>query len=329
MDLDTLNVPAGKLVGAFLLCCPDLDETPEPFAPTNALTLMRNQIVGASGRAGVVGRHRLIEALAYFLRADPDWTEESLVEPLMEDSPESIALWRAVGRRTRYASTLGFLGDAMVARATDARIDKSTRRSLAFSLVVESLHAFNDQRESAIALERVQQMLRAVDDEVRAHAAHTVVQFLKEISSAADETLHPEQVFGRAVAPFLAQVWPQEKSLVTPGVSNAFAELPANARNEFAKAVAAIERFVVPFSCWSLMDFGLFDSDGEQPQLSDLESSEKATALLRLLDLSVGDQEGAVVPHDLASALEHIEKVDPSLMQQPSGRRLATLARRR
>jgi hypothetical protein len=173
-------------------------------------------------------------------------------------------------------------------------------------------------------------MLRTLDDEVRASAANAVQQFVRELSeqqindhsatSAAD-------LFRTAAAPFLREVWPQERSLATPGVSKAFADLPAVSGAAFEEAVSAIERFLVPFECWSMLDYGLFGDDGEDKKLSIIDNEAKARALLRLLDLTVAS-DGAVVPYDLTDALDQIRFVAPHLVDSPTYGRLSTAARR-
>ena len=99
MDLDTLNTPVGKLVGVFLAACPNLQANSRPFDADGAPGAMRETTIMALGRSGLIARHRMIEELPYFLRADPDWTIQHLTAPLMTDGPDVIALWRAIGRR--------------------------------------------------------------------------------------------------------------------------------------------------------------------------------------------------------------------------------------
>jgi hypothetical protein len=197
--------------------------------------------------------------------------------------------------------------------------------------VLESLHAFREGRDSVIANAKIQQTLRAVDDEVRANAAQMVQRFL---SSTANSTkLQPQQsadeVFRLAVMPFLENVWPQERSLSTRGVSAAFADLPAAAGEGFSEAVSAVERFLVPFDCWSMYDFGLGGEVDGVTRLAYINTPDKAAALLHLLDRSIGTAEGAVVPTDLAEALNQIRSVAGKLAGDPAFRRLETVTRRR
>ena len=339
MDLDTLNTPAGKLVGVFLAACPTLTLGSQAFAVGSLERQMRDVVIASTGRSGLIARHRLIEALPYFLRADPDWTQEHLIAPLLNDDGASLALWRAIARRTHFTDVLKIIGGAMAERATDRRLGRETRRRLVFSIVIEALHAYRERRDPAVPNSRVQQMLRTLDDEVRASAANAIQQFVRELSAKAREDGQPEgeepeigasaaALFRSAAAPFLRDVWPQERSLATPGISGALADLPATSREAFAEAVDAIARFLVPFECWSMLDYGLYGEEGETKKLTIINDEDKAKALLRLLDLTVGTSEGAVIPHDLTDALDQIRSVAPSLADAAAFRRLSTAARR-
>jgi hypothetical protein len=335
MDLDTLNTPAGRLVGVFLEACPALRERVNPFASETSLRRMRDAAIAAPGRSGLIVRHRFIESLPYFLGADQDWAQAQLLAPLLQDNGGTLALWRAIARRTHFTEVLKIIGPAMAERAADSRLGRDTRRMLVFSLVVESLHAFKERRSAAVPNARIQQMLRSVDDETRASAANAIQQFVRELSAvAASKTSPPSaaELFRIAAIPFLEQVWPQERSLSTPGVSKAFADLPATSHEAFPEAVQAIERFLVPFDCWSMVDYGLYGDEGKdeskRPRLELIDDKAKAKGLLRLLDLTVGTVESAVIPHDLTDALDQIRTCDPALAETTEFKRLATAARR-
>jgi len=330
-DLDTLNTPSGKLVSAFLSACPSLSDIPNPFHDEGALRSMRDAVIDCTGRSALISRYRLLESLRYFLHADRGWTQRNLIDPLVRDDDESIALWPAAARGPVFTDTLLFIGNAMAERATDRRLGRETRTRLVFSLAVETLHAFRGSREPAVSNLRVQQVLRSLDEGVRAAAADTIQQFVHEISEneATDDLRTAEAaVFRSAAAPFLAQVWPQERSLATPGVSRALADLPATSGEAFSEAVEAIERFLVPFQCSSMLEYGLYGDDGGVEKLSIVNDETKAKALLRLLDLTVGTSENATIPHDLTKALDQIRRVVPALVSNSAFRRLSTAARR-
>ena len=330
-DLDTLNNPTGKLVSAFLSACPSLAEIPSPFLHGSTLRVMRDAIIDCTGRSGLISRYWLLEHVRYFLQADRDWTQQNLIDPLFQDDDVSLVLWRAAAQGPLFTDTLTTIGDAMVERATDRRLGRETRTRLVFSLIVESLHAFRESRGPAVSNPRIQQMLRSIDDGIRADAADTIRRFVLDVSkfeSESDPSSAAATVFCLAAAPFLAQVWPLERSLATPGVSSALARLPATSGEGFAEAVETIERFLVPFECWSMLEYGLYGDDGGKRKLSIINDEMKARALLRLLDLTVGTSEDATVPHDLTDALDQIRRVAPGLVSSPAFRRLSTAARR-
>lgn len=331
MDLDTLNTPAGKLVGVFLRACPNLEEGVHAFSASSIERQMRDTVIAADDRSRLIAQHRMIEHLPYFLRADHNWAEEHLITPLQKDDGAAIALWRAVARRTHFTHVLEIIGRVMSERASDNRLGRETRRRLVFSLVIECLHAFRESREPAVPYQRIQQMLRAVDDEVRSSAANAIQIYVRDLSAKPrlDQLSQtPEDHFNIAASPFLSTVWPQERSLATPGVSRALADLPATSGQAFAEAVATIKRFLVPFDCWSMINFGLYGDVGGTNKLAIIDDQAKAQALLDLLDLTVGTSEGAVVPNDLTDALDQIRSVDPSLVESQAFRRLSTAARR-
>jgi hypothetical protein len=331
LDLDTLNTPSGKLVGAFLDSCPSVTPGSRPFADNADLLAMRTAIMNAQGRTTVIARHRLIESLPYFLETDPEWTQANLIAPLMVESAEALALWRAIARQTQFYKVLKIIGDQMTERAVRRDLGRETRQSLVFSLIVECLWALQEQRDPAVPYSRVQQMIRSLDDEVRAYAADALHRFVSSVPASPqgkERSLSPEIVFQNAASPFLTRVWPQERSLTTPGVSRGFAHLPAATKGAFSDAVNAIDRFLVPFDCWSMLDYGLYgDEDGES-KLSGIDSEDKVAALLQLLDHTVGTSEAAVVPYDLSSALDQIQNISPRLVDSPVFRRLAAAARR-
>jgi hypothetical protein len=277
----------------------------------------------------LIGRHRLIESIPYFLGADRVWAQEVLLRPLLQDDAASLALWRAISRRTQFTEVLSIIGNQMAERATDHRLGRETRRNLTFSLIVETLHAFSEAREPAISNSRMTQTLRNLDDEVRAYAANTIRRFVNDVSAGKGNTVpSAATLFRAAAAPFLEKVWPQERSLATPGVSKALADLPATSDEAFAEAVSSIERFLVPFDCWSMLDYGLYGDENGEKKIKQIDDVPKAEALLHLLDLTIGTSEGSVIPLDLTDALDQIKDVAPQLSDSPAYRRLATAARR-
>ena len=200
-------------------------------------------------------------------------------------------------------------------------------------MVHEGLTTFRDNREPSITKTLISQALRAANDEIRGEAAFAIWNFQDYAYKKGQGSLPPRRTFLSAVKPFLEHVWPQERSLATSSVSHHFSCLPAVSGEAFAEAVDEVARLLVPFDCWSLLAYGFNESDMSDdfgmPRLSDaVDDSPKAHALLRLLDLTVGDSQDAVVPDDLSTALDRIESIAPRLTSDPAFRRLAAAARR-
>lgn len=333
-ELDHLSLystPVGHLVSVFLAKSYSFEPGNRPFDQVQELRGMRDNVAAATGRPRLIALARMLWGLPWFLTADPEWTRSHLITPLLAESPEALALWQAVAGTTLFYSTLLKIGEGALTRATDSRLRRETRESLAWSLVVEVLHAFKEGREPAVPKPKVQQMLRLVDDEVRTKAASAVQRFV--IDHSKEQTGHqvstPEELFLKAAKPFLEEVWPQERLLSTSGVAQAFARLPSACGEQFAEAVSVIERFLVPFNCWSLIDFGLDVGPENSTELVKIDNRDKAEAFLLLLDRSIGRTQNAVTPLRLDRALEHIRVLSGAVTRTPQYRRLAALARQR
>jgi hypothetical protein len=321
--LDTLNTSTGKLVGVFLANCPTLKDEKNLFASNAELLTMRDEIATTEGRAGLISRLRLIESLPYFWLAMPDWTSKNLLEKLKENTPEARALWRAVSRRTQFYEILKIIGVMMADRITDPLLGRDAKKSFLFSLVIECLHAFQQKRDPAVSYPRIQQVIRSAEDEVRAHGADAIGRFVRDVPASSKEDL-----FRQAVIPFFQKVWPKDLSLVTPGISKALADLPASSNAAFVEAVDVIEPYLVPFECWSMADYGLYGDEDGSPKIAQVDSYAKASALLKLLNLTIGTAEGSVVPYDLPEVLDQVRGIAPQLAGSQIFRRLATAARR-
>ncbi|MCY3839116.1 MAG: hypothetical protein OXH09_10810, partial [Gammaproteobacteria bacterium] len=327
MDLDVVNTEAGHLVGVFLQACPTIESDEQnPFENNVGLGRVRDELVRTQGQALLIARHRLTAALHYFVQADEAWAKANLVDPLVADNANTPALWRAVSSRVLRRDVLKLIGRHVAERATDRKLDGDTRRRLLRSLVGEALGAFLEQREPAVGHARLHQVLRLVEDEMRSSAAHVVVDFIEQVGDM--QGRNAADVFLTAGARFLEEVWPRDRSLVTPGVAKAFAELPAASGEAFSAAVDAVMSLLVPFDCHMLMDFGFGTGRTEGEGLEVIGDQAKARALLDLLDATLGPDEDATVPYDLSDALAHIELVDRRLAESRQFRRLATAARR-
>lgn len=326
---DPLNAPVGRMIESFFAACPPIGgNSGHPFQEGTPQRAMRDAIAQSTGRARQIARRRLAQELRYFLAADRQWTATFLIEPLKQESDKTLLLWQEVARQRITRHLLEVLGSEIAERATDLRLPREVRSALMYSVVVDCLESYRSRDIPAVAHARVTQLIRAVDEDVRAEAAQSVQQFVREMPASLAEAggaVTPESVFASVAEPFLREVWPQERSLSTPGVSRAFADLPAASGAAFADAVAAVDRFLVPFDCWALHDFGFFEEEDLRRIVATVAD---AGALVRLLDLTIGANDEAVVPHDLSFALSHIRNISPKAASMAAFGRLAAAARR-
>lgn len=327
---DAINNPTGRLVDVFLRACPRNPERGQAPEWPGSVLRMRDTLMSAHGTSRLVVLYRLIEWIDFFLRADPSWAHAHLVSPLGNDGHDTATLWDALAYRMRSRNVLSAVGNLMLARTTDTSLRRSTRGALVTNLIAECLLAYRDARAPVVALDSVQQMIRKLDDELRVGAAHVMRDFIS--FDPADAQMQPDdwtaaKLYQCAIEPFLASVWPQERSLVSPGVSEALAALPAATRGAFAAATAAVCRLLVPFECWSLHQFGLRTDRSECWSEAGVIDEPSAEALLTLLDCTIAAVEGTVVPHDLSMALEHIRATAPRLARTTEFRRLEAATR--
>jgi len=174
-----------------------------------------------------------------------------------------------------------------------------------------------------VDLNSTQQMLRMGDDIVRAGAVEALKDVLKDKALGMD--LDARFALVRSI---FQEAWPRERTLNSPTVSEALADLPAASGNHFEAATEMIFPYLVPFDCWSLYDYGIWRTSDPGHSIYGIETARQAEALLTLMDRTIGNQEGAIIPNGLDQALEHIRSLQGALETDGRYQRLSTLTRR-
>jgi len=328
LEIDALNSPIGQLTGAFLNACPNLNRAPDPLRSDAGLQRLAALVAATAGRSGGVTRFRCAMRLPYFLRADPEWTEATLILPLERGGSEADALWRAVTHSGLSPEALARLGVLMARRAMVAGgLDRETRLGLVDRACSAALSALWHARCDTGLLREVEQMLRVCSDEERSRAAAIPEQVLGAPGGTDGPALRSrEEVFERVVEPFLREVWPKDQSGATPSVAAAFASLPAAAGRRFAEAVAAVRRYLVPFEAWSTHAWSLDAENQGEGGLDVILGPTEARAALDLLDRTIGAQAGARVPSGLDLVLASLAAKEANLKRDGRFRRLAALS---
>lgn len=327
-DHERLSTPAGRLASAVLRLAPEV-ERGRQLTEHPEFSRILESIVDVSGRAKLFGLVHLIDGVRWLLRANRAWTEEHLIAGLKERSESALLLWESL---CRYGLR-GGIPEILVEDALELAegrekptLSERSRQRLLSTLVWNALSAFLWDRKPVVEPLQLQQLLRRLSVEMRTHCATELWRWLVNLG---DDSPDPEELFCKAVQPFLEHVWPQELDLVSRGVSHSMAGIPAASRGEFVAAVAAVERFLVPGSVTSRHGYGLYgEEDGREVLEIVVDEPAKAKALLRLLDLTVGDEEGVLTPLGLDELLARVRDVEPALVLQPGFARLTTLAQR-
>ena len=294
---------------------------------------MRDCVIGTSGHAGLVARCHMMEKFSVVLQSAPAWTKQHLVARLRADDHESVLLWRAIASGEIDANALRTLGDSTLQWTRDSRIGEVAQENLVEHVVYEVLNALHSERAAAVSCASALQMLRRGSDTTRIVAARTIKSFVEHAIGDTSDRQVPDAVFLRAVQPFLQKVWPKERSFATRGVSRELCSLPAMSGEAFAEAVVEVERFLTPFDCWSMLDYGLCDAEDTEsilvPHVSTvIDSALKANTFLRLLDSTIGEARDATVPSDLSEVLNWMATKSPSITRDRAFRRLSAAARR-
>ena len=332
-QFDPFHLPVGKLLRVFFALFQFKNEIRDPFGDGSLLTPMRDCSIAAPGRSGLIAHFQFTQKLPEFLQIAPAWARQRLIDPLLMDNEKSVLLWRAVASTWIDSDVLETIGAEASKRILDDRLGKDTRKDLVSCLVHEGLTALQDRRAPSVSLALISQTLRTADDEIREEAAYEIGQF-QDYAYKSGQGPHALGIsFRSIIKPFLERVWPQERFLTTAGVSHHLSCLPAVSGEAFPEAVHEVERFLVPFDPWSMLSYGFHEGDmAEQmriPQLADvIDDAKKAQALLRLLDLTIGDSENSAIPTDLSVALDRIASKAATLTSYPAFRRLAAAARR-
>ena len=333
MSVDVVASPAGQLARLFGSLCPTVRSGDRPFEEDRELAVLRDQMASTEGYAGLLACYVFVRNLAWHLAADPRWAQTNLVARLLTKEASSLPYWHSVSTQsTIYRPFMVVLGERQAEVSSDQRLSADVRAALARNLTYSTLFDYWESRPLAVAEPVIQQMLRSVDDFVRSEVADVPERFLKErVGEQKDEPSgapDPALLFFRTIEPFFRKIWPLELSLATPGVARALASLPAACGSAAADAYAVIERFIVPFETWTLMDFGIVRMEGGGERIIGISDADQASAILSLVDRAIGYAEDARVPRDLHYLLDHVRNIAPALERSRTFERLQTLTRR-
>lgn len=321
---DILSLPSASMAAAIINGRPVISEGASPFR-----TPPWDEVLARLG--GELGDHQLpvlailLRAVAYFFKAEPEWTMRCLVEPLRHAAVGKSLLWDAFARPSWLPPrevTLAVKAE-LLAAVLDPLLPESTRQNLATYVTHVRIRCRLDETATPIEDTEIQQILRRGGTSVRKTVALVLLNYLRN----KEDPLSAEERFDRIVVPFFRAVWPQERTLASPETSEHLAALPIAAGQRFVQAVELIAEFLSPFDCWTLSDYGAYDED-PRAGIAVVRGPAAAEAFLTLLDRTIGGTERAVVPYHLDRALDFISRQSPLLVRSAEFQRLLSLARR-
>jgi hypothetical protein len=130
------------------------------------------------------------------------------------------------------------IGERMAEAAHSDALSANTGARLGERVVLRVLLDKNEGMDPSVSDEVVQQMSRLGTDQLRFASGRVVGVFV----DSEDGKTSREDRFRNVVRPFLELVWPKERTLLSRGLSDAFAELPSKCGSAFAEAVETLPK---------------------------------------------------------------------------------------
>ena len=327
-ESSVLNTSAGRIAGVL---ASGLTGTAIDDAAISVQ--IRDRLGGTPGLSGMIAKYCLALHLWNLWCKNRDWTQQNIIDPMLSGAEMDLTLWIAFVRAssgTAVKDIVEVLGDAMIQRTLDPRLDTRTRRALAVLVMRYFLFARWNGWEEKVSVNNTQQALRQSEAQVLSHVVHrALLGFLDHgptHEASAKEADARAQRFRRAVGPVLEYVWPMERKLGRPILAKAMSQIPGASGVAFADSVDAVRRFLYPFKIYTVRHYGFH---GRAETLREVVRSERdAGALLDLLDRTVGEGDEARMPFDGDEALARIRTVAPRLAKGPTFRRLEILQKR-
>ena len=327
-EISVLNTSAGRIAGVLA--------SGLTGAATDDATIgvrIRDLLGGTPGLSGMIAKYYLALHLWHLWCKHRDWTRQNIIDPMLSGAEMDLTLWIAFVRAssgTAVKDMVEVLGDAMVQRTLDPRLDTRTRRALAVLVMRYFLFSRWHGWEEKVSVHNTQQALRQSEAHVLSHVVRlALLGFLDHgptHEASAKESEARAQRFRRAIRPVLEYVWPMERKLGRPVLAKAMSQIPVASGTAFADSVDAVRRFLYPFKIYTVQHYGFH---GRSETFREVVKSERdAKALLDLLDRTVGEGSEARMPFDGDEALARIRTVAPNLAKEPAFRRLEILQKR-
>jgi hypothetical protein len=274
--------------------------------------------VTAGSASGQYARVQIMQNLAYVEHVDPTWASENLIPRLAWTSDEAAVLWRANAYDRLGSSRLfnAVKKDLLIAAALPdlSHLEAETLAGRLFQVALR--HQNGDAADYELEAGEVRRMLVVGSDEVRSTISWQLWRLMGEEAPPTERG----QRWRTSVGPLFRAIWPLDAHLRNERLSENLMRMALDAGDAFTDAVDAIVDLVVPFRLWDVahslrLEAKHANIDQEHPK-----------PFLRLLNALV-DPALHPPPGDLADILERCRQADPTVVQEPSYRRLLGISR--
>lgn len=254
---DALNAPAGKLA-SLLMKDPATKGLDAGQGFPEAWTKKVEQLLALPGD---MRRHALVMfgfQITWLFTIAPDWTEQHLLPVVDDEADDGDALWDGILWAARAPSRELFerLKPGLLARA----MSSSRRRAEAnviggFLLVGWGGDASADPPEQLVSNAELREILVECDDDLRSQILWHLEHWSADL----------EGRWRARLVPFLTDVWPNHRSVRTPGLSTRLVDLAMASDDLFPQVVDAILPRLVPVRGGMLRGFMLRSEAEDHP----------------------------------------------------------------
>lgn len=316
--IDALNAPGGVLAWVLVDALSDIDRSEGQGLPPN-LAARFNLIGNARGRAGLLGRVYLTQALAYFDWLDPVWTEANLIHRLAWSHDEALPLWRACAYARQGTARLFNRLRPYVLEAFERRQlnDGEMQGLIARLLSVSVWHLCGEGLEFELSPAQMKGALVVGPPSARRNVSWNLWRRMaNHEGNPGDKIIEWRTV----VAPLLRSIWPLDAELRDQASSENLVRMALESGSAFPEAVDEIIDLIVPYRIYEI---------SLSLRLESRHSGLVATyplAFVRLVNALI-DPERHPIPPDLGAFLRECVDVDASVARDPAYVRLRGLSR--
>ncbi len=242
LTMAALNEPLGHLLSVVLRRCNPI-QNGKGSLPRHLFARLRE----LHGRAGELWANRMVVSMNYFMLADAEWLNRTVIIPMKQPGAESDRLWEALSRYGKIpnAKLWAALQPALLKRLYSTNLTPDAKRRLAEMCVIVWIWSCRGH-DYTLKASGLRSSLSLTNDDVRGAAAGQFASFFYGDRTKQNDPPVVErwrEIGGR----FFDEVWPLEPVLQSSASANDFARIPASVGSGFFKdAVSTIAPFFIP-----------------------------------------------------------------------------------